>query len=220
MKVFFQITCLAALVAAPAVASAQGAPEHPNAPPAEQYAVHYTTPARHYAHRSVGLLSQNEYLLVPAYSVLIADGNNVTGLFGLAATVRIVINHFLIQPHLGIGFGGVAFGAAAVNSVEINPGIGLGGVVVLAPHVALSPMGRANFFIAPRTGGPNTTVALMGFTGELPVSIFLGRNGFIEPYLGLGVLVNTTTTNVGGVVTTTSGAGFLLDVGYRLGVVF
>jgi hypothetical protein len=215
MKVFFQTVCLAALVAVPTVASAQGAPAHPNTPP-----VVHQTPARHYARGSIGLLSQNEFLLVPAYSVLIADGGPVTGLFGLAATARIVINHFLIQPHFGFGFGGTVVGTTGITSFQINPGIGLGGVVVLAPQVALSPMGRANFFIAPRSGTPGGAVALMGFTGELPVTIFLGRNGFIEPYLGLGILVNTTSNVVAGVLTTTSSAGFLLNAGYRLGVVF
>jgi hypothetical protein len=214
MNVWFRGAWLATLVGAPAVARAQAASGPLAAPPEVQQ----RAPAQQYARGSVGLLSQNDYLLGIPRGNLRADASDYFFDVGLAASVRVVIRHFLIEPHFGFGVSrrtltGVDAGRA-YYLVQFNPGIGLGGVIVLGPQVTLSPMARASFSIAPPPANVAVLVtSFMAFTAELPATFFLGRNGFIEPYLGLGL--GLTMPNLAGPTAT-----LVVNAGYRLGVVF
>lgn len=159
--------------------------------------------ARRYAQQSVGLTQQGGIVAMPGVSAMVYGYWQPVGVLGLGAAVRITTNHFLVEPQLGFAASGPFAPWFTGAGAAVVAGIGLGGVVPVSSRLALSPMGRLTFD-APFNGG--LVVLIMG---ELPFTIFLGRNGYIEPYVTMGTgIVN----GLGGL--------FVIGAGYRLGVVF
>ncbi len=164
--------------------------------------------AGRYARGSVGLVSQTAIFALNLNGILVGGGGGgtaVLGAIGLGATARIVVSQFVIQPSLGFN----GFSTGGQFFFMFTPGVGIGAALPLTHQIALTPMFRSDFYLFPGGGiggGVGFGVALVG---ELPVTIFLGRNGFFEPYVDLGALI-------GGL----SSAAFLAGVGYRLGVIF
>ncbi len=169
--------------------------------------------ARRYAQGSVGLVQNTGLVSAPGASTLLvtgAPGGGPVGVLGFGAAVRITTHHFLVEPMLGFATGAVLVTGTATTAGAFITGVGLGGVVPLSSRLALSPMGRLTFNVPFGANGVITYVM-----GELPFTIFLGRNGYIEPYVAIGAVVGSYS----GLGTGPYGL-FAMGAGYRLGVVF
>lgn len=152
-------------------------------------------PARHYTKGvKVALLGGGE----------LANGGLATGAYGrlegtynVSADVRIAIDGFLVEP---------TFRLVHVGDSEFTvvPGLGLGYAFALGSRVALSPTLRGSVILASTWNGLGLG-AIVGV--DVPLTIFIGRHAFIEPYVTAGLLISSRVDPTVG-------------VGYRLGVVF
>jgi hypothetical protein len=166
-------------------------------------------PAHHYAEAlSVSMLSGTgislfgggTYGSTGGLSVLTV-GNQAVVSVGLGADVRIGLHGFLIDLGFGLTYGG---GGSGGGSVALLPSVGLGYAVATSTHFALSPLVRGSFTIL--SPGP----AFITVGAELPMTFFIGRHGFMEPFIFAGFLTSTQ----GG------SPAFSGTIGYRLGVTF
>jgi hypothetical protein len=133
---------------------------------------------------------------------LIAAGYQQSVTLGLGFDLRIVTHGFLVDVGLGGAYGLGAFGGGGGGGV-LMPSLGLGFAAATSPNFALSPMVRGTLTFGSGLG------ALIAVGGELPMTFFIGRHGFMEPFIFLGVL----TSSMGGAI-------FSGSLGYRLGVTF
>lgn len=186
--VFIATSVALALTAAAADASAQGA---------------YT-----YGRGSISLMQHGDIVTFSNTTALLFGNGPPAFVAGLGGTLRITVNHFLIQPGIAFGVAG-GFTGTSGTSLAVSPTLGLGGAVPLLLNFALSPMMRTSVTVIP-TGASTVVIAPVAF--ELPFTIFVGSNGIIEPFVNLGALI--LSTNAG---TAISG---MFGFGYRLGVKF
>lgn len=162
-------------------------------------------PTKHYTEGSVSLLSGTGLSLTggapygsSGMAGLVSAGSAAATL-GLGADARFVYRHFLVD----LGFG-AALGVAGSGSggTVLVPSLGLGGASALGDTIAMSPMVRGTVTSILGSG------AFFSVVGEVPLTIFVGRNGFMEPYVAAGVLVVVGQPMFTG------------SIGYRLGVTF
>jgi hypothetical protein len=200
------------------------------APTPTQGAAAVDAPARRYARGSVSVLGGG---VVEAYPYVHSPDASLAGppssytdwnaSTGVGATVRVVLPHgIVLQPRFDFGLwihrrsysppDPFAPRSDGDVSMFFTPGLHVGYALALGTHVAITPMVGYRVQLNVPTGHYPADVPVHEVTVELPIAIFVGRNGFIEPVLTGGVALNSE-----GVVTRVSG---VLGVGYRLGVVF
>jgi hypothetical protein len=167
--------------------------------------------AQRYAHRSVSFLQQGGFTYIPSRADTYVGRGNPPVDFSLGGAARIAIHRLLVEPMFGASVGaGVVLGSGTViTSWRLTTGVGIGAAFALTRNFALSPMGRVTFDIPVQPGG--TFTALLG--GELPFTIFVGRNGFFEPYVLLGTLIVAPDM-------APSYAYFAVGAGCRIGLTF
>ncbi len=160
--------------------------------------------AESYADKSASILSQAELIGVPSASGMVAANGGTAGIIGLGVTARFVFNHFVIQPSLGVANVGLFVGSSSQSAAIFEGGLGLGAAVAVSDRVAFTPMARTWVL------GSDQGSALAAVAGDLPLAIFFGKNGFMEPYLEVGALG----------VPQMGAWTFMIGGGYRLGVTF
>lgn len=156
-----------------------------------------------YAVGSSGLLSGASLLDVPSLSGVFARDGGADGFLGLSASTRFTYEHFLLQTEVSVRVGSGQFD----KELAWSPTLGLGGAVAVAKNVAFSPMARLSMFFF-----SGVTANLFAPVAEFPVTVFVGKNGYVEPFIDIGAVIAAAGGRAVG--------GFLFDVGYRLGVVF
>ena len=159
------------------------------------------SPVARYRRMSVSLLSD-----AGAGFTFESDVNVAALAFGVSA--RLVVRGFLVGAQLTVAYEKQTSSNASLELGALEPGLTLGYVIPASDRVAVTPAVHVLSYV-PFT--PNSNVgSSMQLTGEVGVSIFLGHNGFLEPYLALGDYQQFSPGT----------AWFILSVGYRLGVVF
>jgi hypothetical protein len=114
-------------------------------------------------------------------------------LVNVGVDLRFCIRGFLLAPHFSLGLGG--------QYTTGGVGIGVGYAFALTERLALSPTVDLSYLVPDLGYSPFVVV-----TGDLPLTIFIGQNGFMEPYLAVGVGLGR--------------GGILVGAGYRVGVTF
>lgn len=88
-------------------------------------------------------------------------------------SIRIALSGFLIAAGIG----------AAAPDAFVQPHFGLGYAIALSRRVALSPTARVALWF----GTERSNVGALAGTLEVPVTVFVTRALFVEPYLAAGV---------------------------------
>lgn len=138
---------------------------------------------------------------------------------GLTVTPRFVVSHIVLQPSLGLNYMNLG-GAGSSQTLGLLMGFAGGYAFAVHDRLALSPMVGFDFGFnhaqadLPIVGVTNHDTTQGRLYAELPLQIFIGRTGFIEPYVDLGVAFPFTSNVMG------SSTVFAFGLGYRIGVVF
>lgn len=134
-------------------------------------------------------------------------GRETLASLGAGVSIRIVTHHFVIEPEFGFSAFSYTVATGFRTDGNVVLGIGVGAAIPIAARLALTPMARATFdFVI--SGGLATTLLV-----ELPFTIFIGRDKFIEPYAAIGMVIDDGIFGRGIPV-------FAAAAGCRLGILF
>lgn len=161
-----------------------------------------------YGRGSISLMQHGDLVTFSNTTALLFGNGPAAFVVGIGGTLRITVNHFLIQPGIAFGVAG-GFTGSSGTSLAVSPTLGLGGAIPVLYNFALSPMVRTSVTVIP-TGA--STLVIAPVFAELPFTIFVGSNGIIEPFIDLGALIISTNSG--------STASGMFGFGYRLGVRF
>ncbi|MBK7864605.1 MAG: hypothetical protein IPJ65_39585 [Archangiaceae bacterium] len=176
--------------------------------PVEAVVASEAPPSYDYAHGSVSVLGSAALGVGLASASQSGSAFQAVGLMSGLAVRFVTRRGFAVEPRLGLDGALLTGGAGLYALVQGRMGLGAGWAFSLSRALALTPM--VSYEAAYVVGG--IAGALAGLTHavalELPLSIFLGRDVFIELYArGGGTLM------LGQVVPS-------LGAGYRLGMVW
>lgn len=133
------------------------------------------------------------------------------------AEVRVLFRGAVFSGSLGAQAVGVPLpaGPTAANAgVLIAPGVGAGYSLAIHPDLTLSAVARYNAQLL----FSSVTSALHTITADVPLTIHVGDNGLIEPYVQGGVLIGGLST--GGSVGVSTQVTGIFSGGVRIGLRF
>jgi hypothetical protein len=194
-RLFF--LCLA-VCTAPAVAAAQPRPGPAGEP----------GPARRYARGSFALTTSSSMNLGFFDAPNVGSGFTGGALGGNVMARLVLRPGLLVQARGGVDALFMSGAAGLYLAMAARIGLGVGWALPLSDRVALSPSVGYDLTLVAGGINSNLTGLAHAVTAEVPLTIFVTRGGFIEPFV------------MGGAALAFGGVAPVVGVGHRFGLVF